>query len=327
MNTKFSTSQTGAALVAVIVVLLILTSLLVAATRIIETRLDLAAQAKASFEEEVNIVSHINNIAYLVATQRSTRVGISRGTSEKGAMRAGVDWMHQVIGDEIRVDGFEEKINRTSQVTFSLQDEQGLIPVNTPNNFWKARWLTALNINGIEQRKLLDALIDYSDADNRKNPAGAERAEYESNDLPLPTNYLLQTCTELNNVIYWQALMESHPEILKQCSLSRRPSVNINAVPEELLRLLWPNEADSVVRSRENGKWFANQFGAAVSISEIGTFQDDFVNFNSGSRFILTYKIAGKVKKRHMLTRGEGILPPVVRENLPITAYQEGNSY
>ena len=327
MNTKFSTSQTGAALVAVIVVLLILTSLLVAATRIIETRLDLAAQAKASFEEEVNIVSHVNNIAYLVATQRSTSAGISRGTSEKGAMRLGADWMHQVIGDELRVDGFEEKINSTSPVTYSLQDEQGLIPVNTPNNFWKARWLTALNINGIEQRKLLDALIDYSDADNRKHPAGAEQAEYESNDLPPPTNYLLQTCTELNNVIYWRTLLENYPKMLGQCSLSRRPSVNINAVPEELLRLLWPNEADSVIRRRENGKWFANQSSAAASVSEIGTFQDDFVNFNSGSRFILTYKIAGKIEKRYMLTRGEGILPPVVRENLPIAAYQEDSNY
>ena len=327
MNTKFSTSQTGAALVAVIVVLLILTSLLVAATRIIETRLDLAAQAKASFEEEVNIVSHVNNIAYLVATQRSTRVGISRGTSEKGAMRSGVDWMHQVIGDEIRVDGFEEKINRTSQVTFSLQDEQGLIPVNTSNNFWKERWLDAFNINGIDKRRLLDSLIDYSDADDRKQPAGAEQAEYESNDLPPPTNYLLQTCTELNNVIYWRTLLENYPEMLGQCSLSRRPSVNINAVPEELLRLLWPNDAESVISARNNQRWFANQYSAAVSIREIGTFQDDFVNFNSGSRFILTYKITGKIEKRYMLTRGEGILPPVVRENLPIAAYQEDSNY
>ena len=126
MNTRLSNRQNGAALVTVIVVLLILTSLLMAATRIIETRLDLAAQAKAAFQEEVNIVSHMNNIGYLVATQRSTRVGISQGTSEKGAMRSGVDWMHQVIGDELRVDGTYSKINNTARYCTVCKTNKGL---------------------------------------------------------------------------------------------------------------------------------------------------------------------------------------------------------
>lgn len=319
MNTRLSNRQNGAALVIVIVVLLILTSLLVAATRIIETRLDLAAQAKAAFQEEVNIVSHMNNIGYLVATQRLTRVGISQGTSEKGAMRSGVDWMHQVIGDELRVDGTYSKINNTSQVLYSLQDEQGLIPVNTSNNFWKERWLMAYGINGIEQRKLLDALIDYSDADNRKEPAGAELNEYDSSKMLPPTNYLLQTCTELNNVMNWESLLKVYPSMLTQCSLSRRPSININAMPENLLRLLWPSEADSVLRSRENGRWFANQFSAAASIRDLGPVQDDFVSFNPSNRFILIYSLKGEIKKRVTLMRGDGILPPLIREKLPIT--------
>ena len=317
MSTSKQNMQQGAALVSVIVVMLIITALLVTANSILNARLELARQSQQALKDEIAIVSHLSNISYIVATQRSTRVGISQGVSSRGAERTGVDWKYQVIGDELRVDGKEIKIKGINGYSYTFQDEKGLIPVNASNNFWKKRWLDAYNITGLEQNKLLDSLTDYSDADDWKSPAGAEASDYLSNDMPAPTNYLLQTCTELYSVIHWRLLLDTYPETLEQCSLSRRPSVNINAIPERLLELLWPQAAESIVRGRERGRWYANQFEAAASVAEIQTIQDDFVAFNPSNRLIITYYKNKKPFKKLLIERGNGVLAPVTLESLP----------
>lgn len=309
MNTN-PKKHSGAALVSVIVVMLILSALLMSASNILNSRLNLADESLNALEQRVAITSHINYMGYILSTQRDTLAGISEGTNPRGAERVDVDWKYQIIGDEIRADGFHNKLE-VETLTYSLQDVNGLIAINTNNNFWKSRWLDALDVSGIDQRKMLDALADYSDPDDRNLPAGAESADYEASNLTPPTNYLLQTCTELYSVIRWQAFVEQNNSILEQCSLGRRPVLNINAVPEPLLILLWPRYSESIMNARASGSWFSNQYTASSLVPEFAKIQDDFISFIPSNRFKLSYYKNNTPIVSLYLERGSGAERPV----------------
>ena len=242
---------------------------------------------------------------------------LKKKTEPRGKERVDVDWKYQIIGDEIRADGIKQKLELPT-MSYALQDVNGLIALNTNNNFWKIRWLDALGVSGIDQRKMLDALADYSDPDDRNLPAGAESSDYESHDLTLPTNYLLQTCTELYSVIRWQTFIEQNTNILEHCSLGRRPVLNLNTAPEQLLTLLWPRYSESIMNARASGNWFSNQYTASAIVPELGKLQDDFISFILSNRFKLTYYKNDIPIMTLYLERGSGAEKPVSFYSAPV---------
>lgn len=309
--------HSGAALVSVIVVMLILSALLMSASKILNNRLNLADESINALEQRVAITSHVNNMGYIISTQRLTLVGVSKGTAPRGAETYDVGWKYQIIGDEVRADGTKQKLE-LSTISYALQDESGLIALNTSDNFWKSRWLEALDVTGIEQRKLLDALADYSDPDDRSLPAGAESAEYKANNLPPPTNYLLQTCTELYSVFQWQAFIQQHTSVLDQCSLIRGALLNVNAVPEPLLALLWPRSSESIMNARASGNWFDSQTSVSSIVPELAKIQEGYISFVPSNRFKLTYYKNGSPIVSLYLVRGRGGMKPVSFYSAPV---------
>ena len=103
-------------------------------------RLDLAADAKVKLREQAAAHAKLAELAYLVGTQRITAAGISRGEKRSGVAREeGGLWLHPLTGDEYRADGY---VYESSGLKFSIQNEAGLIPVNTPNHYWLKLWLS-----------------------------------------------------------------------------------------------------------------------------------------------------------------------------------------
>ncbi|GGD57567.1 type II secretion system protein GspK [Lacimicrobium alkaliphilum] len=248
-------SQQGAALLAVLVVAVVLVVMLGVASSLMEQRLTLAQDSRQAMQDRADVYAKANELIYLSVTQRLTFAGISQGLDKKGAERnEDGQFLHPVIGDELRFDGY---VYQTEEgLRFSIQNENGLLPINSSFQYWLKRWLQGQGYNEAEQARFADTLADYADGDTWRRPAGAERQHYQRNGLPEPADFLLQQCTELYKVVGWQGLLQRHSELVNLCSLRRTPSININAIPVKLWQTLWPDSANKLAQARSQQQWF-----------------------------------------------------------------------
>jgi len=249
------TQQVGAVMIAVLVVSAILAVLLGYATLAINQRLDLAEQSKLKLLEKAEVYGKVSEITYLIATQRITSAGVSRGLNQSRLMRddSGL-WLHPLVGDEIRTDGY---IYNSSGIKFSIQNQAGLIPINSANQYWLKRWLSAHKYTPAEQNRLAAVLADYLDGDDRQRPGGHEEP------LNSPGNYLAQSCKELRRIDEWKIVLEEYSNFLDVCGLDRNPALNLNSVPKALWQRLWPNSTDQVSAARGRGEWITRDTPAS----------------------------------------------------------------
>jgi general secretion pathway protein K len=132
-------------------------------------------------------------------------------------------------------------------LTIRIQDERGLIGINTADDAWLTRLLSQIGVPLEQQPRLMDGLKDYIDDDNLRRLNGAERAEYAQRNLPPPANDFLRAREELANVIAWQPLLTNlrraderngtvlSEQFLNLFSVSRHFGVNINSAPAAVL--------------------------------------------------------------------------------------------
>ncbi|MDC8833010.1 type II secretion system protein GspK [Alteromonas gilva] len=310
------TTQRGIALLSVLVVSLILTLLISGATAMLNKRMALAIDAKQQLAEKMLAHAVKNELTYLIATQRTTRAGVSKGTNPQGASRNDAIWALRYIGDEIRVDGFEySRTNELATVHYSIQAVNGLIPVNSSAQNWLNRWLYSTGMDNYTAARYTDALADYADPDDWSRPAGGERRSYLNRGMAPPTNFLLQHCGELYDILHWH----DNPDLVSQlqpfCGLRRSASVNLNAIPAPLLHQLWPNLADQILAERANGEWILGHSQAQLKFNDISGMTDDFIRFIAGSRFKIQIKTGSHVEATE-LTTGTKLLPPYTERPL-----------
>lgn len=255
--------QQGVALLSVLVTSMILILLVASASTLMERRLEIAQTSINQLKQKAAVYKKQQELTYLITTQRITFAGVSRGINKAGLTKIDGMWTTSLVGDEIRADGFINKETVDGQpISFSIQADNGLMPVNTSDRFWQHLWLSANGISYSDVSLYLDPLSDYADSDQWSGAAGAEAPTYLKENLPAPPNYLLQSCTELNNIYRWSNLLKNKPGMVSECSLSRNASVNINAVPLSLWAKMWPNSLENVTQNRERGIWFMNETDA-----------------------------------------------------------------
>lgn len=83
----------------------------------------------------------------------------------------------------------------------SLQDESGLINLNTLPAAAIPRLITLLAVPDAEADRLAARMADYIDIDDSVRAGGAERLEYRRADLPPPPNGALRSRSELLGVL------------------------------------------------------------------------------------------------------------------------------
>jgi general secretion pathway protein K len=321
--------QRGAALLAVLVVAVIMVMLMGVASTMLESRLSLAQDAKQQFREQIAVYSKQNELIYLLATQRITAAGVSQGSNDKGFLRDHENhWLMSIIGDEIRTDGYLTKA--ASGLTFSIQNEAGLLPINSSGQYWLKVWLKANVHNSRERVKYSDTLADYADPDDERRPAGAEKGDYNKggtnnvgnnkrgynkkyttglNNTFLPANFLLQNCHELWRVPGWSVLLSQFPSLISHCSLRRSGALNMNAIPLTLWRSLWPNSVVRVEKLREQKNWFLTDSAIFAAQPSIITVPDDYYSYLGGQTFRLKVQV-NKIRTSIHLKRGLGVITP-----------------
>jgi len=239
--------QTGAALLAVLVVSISLSVLMGYTSIRMQQRLAVAEAAKVKLTDLAAVTQKLSELTYLLATQRITAAGVSQGSNAEGIKKDDDGhWLYQLTNDELRADGHKYQ---ASGVEFSIQNESGLIPINSSTQYWLKKWLSSNGFDYSRKNKLAAIVADYADPDEIRRPGGAE---YE---VQGPGNYLLQSCRELLQLDRWRTLLEQQPDFINNCTLRRTPTLNLNAVPNHLWQDLWPDSAAKISQARETGSW------------------------------------------------------------------------
>jgi general secretion pathway protein K len=203
-------------------------------------------------ESKAKALTKVNQLTYLLATQRLTIAGISQGVNPEGFILNEDDqFINLIAGDEIRVDGHVYEYDN-KQFSYSIQSHRGLLSINTSDQLWLKKWIHNREQNPLDTNRMLDHLFDYADENHTQRPVGKDG----KNDANI-RNYLLQSCSELFSVAYWSEFLSQHPDFLSHCSLERSPVLNLNQVPISLWEILWPRSTEQLKLSRDNGKWFA----------------------------------------------------------------------
>ena len=266
-------------MLAVMVISAILAIALSYATVAMNQRLDLAEQSKLKLREKAKLHGKASEISYLIATQRITAAGVSRGINQSRLMKDDDSlWLYPVVGDEIRTDGY---VYESSGIQFSIQNEAGLIPINSANQYWLQRWLSGHKFKAAEQVQLLAILADYLDGDDRQRPSGREDSQRS------PGNYLAQSCKELQRIEEWEKVLKQYSDFTKQCGLSRNPALNLNSVPDILWRRLWPNSVEQVFAARDRGEWITRDNSISQFEPTMINVGEDFQRLIGGSVFIV----------------------------------------
>jgi general secretion pathway protein K len=308
MNNK--KQQTGAVLLAVLVVALALVILLGVVSSALNNRIDLAERAKLNLQDAAAVYSKLNELTYLLVTQRTTVAGVSTGLNPQGALRDEEGhWLLKVIGDEIRTDGFT--YTESNQIQFSIQNQAGLIGINSSGQFWLKKALGAYNLSVVEQAGFADILADYADSDDWRRPSGAESFAYEKDKKPVPRNYLLQSCAELRRLQRWSDWLNEHHDWLAFCSISRSETRNLNSIPIKLWQLFWPNSAAKISNMRLNGKWFVSNGDIIAAEPTLALIAEDYVSV-LGLQFCTIVVEKGGEARKVQIEIGKGSLAPFI---------------
>lgn len=284
MNFNSKQSQKGIVLLAVLGVTVALTLLITAATTMMQRQLAIGEVAKQKFHQKAAVHKKSQELVYLIATQRITRAGVSKGVNQLGSNKVDGRFVSLFSGDEIRVDGFQykETINGVS-ITYSIQAADGLIPVNMSDQLWLKMWLNSYGIDSFSVKKLSDNLADYADEDSWARPLGGEASSYEVTGYP--TNFLLQKCSELHNVRFWDEVIFAYEIDISNCNITRNASINVNAMPSSLLKKIIPDKWQYLLQKRAENNWLVTKDDVIKQIPRFTLMSDDYVEVVSDGRF------------------------------------------
>lgn len=190
------------------------------------------------------------------------------------------EWGFGVGPQALRVDGRVYRL--PSGVRVSVQDERGLIGLNTFDPEQMRQFLRGRGVDAAEFDRLIDTLDDYTDLDDFRRASGAEKEMYAAAGLPEPRNDFLVSPFELGRVLRWRDLGWMQPRPSDFFSAHREPWINVNTAPPEVLRAFTFSDV-SVKRAMERRELqpFANA-GELAMVSGIVLAEDEVFNFYPG---------------------------------------------
>lgn len=154
--------------------------------------------------------------------------------------------------------GKRVSIQKEGDVIIVLRDVAGLVSLSAGEDEAILAVLETLEVSKDKARGLVAKLRDYTDADNNRQFAGGERADYRLRNMSVPTNSPLRNYAELNRILEWGDTIENidFEAFQEMTTLQPRSKVKkIFSSPEliDVLRLDQPDiETESTVFNIED---------------------------------------------------------------------------
>lgn len=256
----------------------------------VEAQVNRALLTKRQQESWLDILGTANTVHYLLASRRMTLAGL---TTDMAAQRDFIDKDGNVqlapVGGELRMDGTPYK--GAGSVFFSVQDQAGLLSVNSPAAPAILSEVLALQGSSQQARQLAAALADYIDENESRRLNGAEKSEYSARGLPAPSNWYLRSDAEISSVYGWSAWLASEEGAPWRdwISTNQTSMLNINTAPAGLLALVLNIdivEAQRLVQAREEYP-FRSLDGVAEALNRLNRWEDLRFRFFAGDRLEL----------------------------------------
>jgi len=182
--------------------------------------IELAQQSRQNTRAVINMAGTRAEILYRLGTTSVTEYGLSRGNTV-------------IALDNRPYHGLDNTLVR-------LQDNRGLLNLNTADDGRLQRLLGLLGIPAEKRNHLIDTLHDFTDADDLHRLNGAEKEEYLALNLPPPANSNLITPWEAKRIIGWRDAPQlwNNGRLVALTTTSTSFGLNPNTAPAEVLATL-----------------------------------------------------------------------------------------
>ncbi len=201
----------------------------------VERKLAIGLQAKTHIQNTLDMHSTEQTMLYLLATSRFTLAGMSFSSLTQEQLWGETASYMSPVGDELRLDG--ATYLGLGNTYLSLQDNAGLLSLNTVNDEPLKQFLKRQAVSNIDLARLIASKVDYIDWDEKESLSGAESLSYTEKNMYLPTNDFLRTPLELGRVMGWREQMAklSLTQLDTLFSARRFALMNLNAMPKDLM--------------------------------------------------------------------------------------------
>lgn len=172
----------------------------------------------------------------MLVVRNSIGMARAEAAANAGVYRALHDLYRQNVPDVWKRDGTpHEWAFDGVPVRVEVRDESAKIDINTASDLLLRGLLVSVGLADAEAGALLDAILDWRDADPLKRPNGAEEGDYAAAGLTYrPANAPFQAIEEL------QLVLGMRPDIYRRLApsitvFSRMPGVNATIASREVL--------------------------------------------------------------------------------------------
>lgn len=241
---------TGFVLVATLWVLAGLTLLGSYIALLSEGNIDKISRQRDRFVSELQRKSTEATLLYYLATNPASHRGLVIKPEQEFSDFKGDDPLITIeSGDkELWFDGTVYK--GLGNVYFSIQDESGLISVNSPNIPLLRDSLLHIGVSPANTTIFVERLKDYLDSDSQPRLNGAEFYEYKQAGLPEPVNGLLITPDEVKNILDFGELIstEQWERLYPLLTMRQAVGYNFNVMPKRVMSVLLGVDESAVDR-------------------------------------------------------------------------------
>jgi len=253
-----------------------------------------------------------------LVVRNSLSVARAEAVANAGVHRALHDLYRQAVPDVWKRDGTPHDWSfEGTPVRVEIRDESAKIDVNTASEVLLRGLLVSVGLADAEATSLLDAMLDWRDADPLKRPNGAEEGDYAAAGLAhRPGNAPFQAIEEL------QLVLGMRPDIYSRLApsitvFSRLPGINTTLASREVL-LAIPGITTEVVDEYIVRREAAREQGAPLPIlPQAGALSV------SGS-MVATVKSTARLDDGTVFVReAVALLRPVPRRPVTFVAWRE----
>jgi general secretion pathway protein K len=257
----------------------------------------------------------------MLVVRNSISMAKAQAAADAGVYRAVHDLYRQNVPDVWKRDGTpHEWAFEGVPVRIVIRDESARIDINSASDALLRGLLVSVGLRDDEATALLDAILDWRDADTLKRPNGAEEGDYTTAGLSYrPANAPFQAIEEL------QLVLGMRPEIYSRIApsitvFSRLPGINTTLATREVLLAVpgvTPESVDQYIARREE----ARAQGAPLPVMpEAGAL-------GAGQSMVATIRTDARLEDGTVFAReAVALLRPVARRPVTFVGWRESTA-